>query len=212
MERENGPTGGSRFQQVRKSGLNAGRLVAEGQGADRRGESRGDSLAVLLGLILEPNERGALFLGLDGSGGLTIHKEEVIRLAEPLPERELTHRNAARGVDVGVLAVLNDPARLLEQSIDGLPGFLFWRQGRLSGFGPQFMTPVPVFLQESGGPNGAEFAVTSVLGRLLWSGSNSASKCREFGMVLVYEFFMRKRSDPIRAECVQAGSLRIGYY
>jgi hypothetical protein len=76
-------------------------------------------------LSLEAGEGRAFLLRLDRADGLAMREEQVVRLAVP-PKRELPDGDAGANVDVGLLAVLNDPPGLLEQRIDGLPGFLFW--------------------------------------------------------------------------------------
>ncbi len=68
----------------------------------------------------------SLFASIDADS-LAVHEEQVVGLAMALSQRELADRDPRAGVDVRVLPVLDDPARLIEQGIDGLPGSIFGR-------------------------------------------------------------------------------------
>jgi len=122
VKAENVSAAGIRFEEVGEARLNASGLVAEGQGAARRGQGIRNALAVLLGLNLDTNKGRALLLGLDDSGRLAVHEEQVIGLAIAATEGELADSYAAPGVNVGVGAVLDNPAGLLKQAVDGLSG------------------------------------------------------------------------------------------
>ena len=76
-------------------------MIAERERPSRRGECSRNALAVLLGLDLDANQRGALFFGLHDPSGLAIHEEQVVGFAEPA-KRELANSDSTTSVDVRV--------------------------------------------------------------------------------------------------------------
>jgi hypothetical protein len=69
--------------------------------------------------------RGAFSLGFDYAGGFAVDVEQIVGEAKTLIEHKLADRHATRGVDVGLLEILNGPARCGEQGVDGLAGLFF---------------------------------------------------------------------------------------
>ena len=96
------------------------------QGAVVNGEVVGHALGVLRRLRLHSGQR-ARGLGLDDPGNQTVHVEQVIREAEPGPQGELAHRDAAARGQVHLPAILHAPARGLQPGVDFPPGEPFGR-------------------------------------------------------------------------------------
>jgi len=118
----------------------AEQLVAEGghNGADLVG---GDDVAVeLVGVVGgEDRSRARLWvqtigktareghtlpLGLDDTGGLTVHVQQIISKTMARLEWKLSHHHPARGADIDRIRITNMPARSTQKLIDGLAGFL----------------------------------------------------------------------------------------
>lgn len=127
MEAEDWTTARVRLQKVRESRLHPGGLVAKRKRAEWCRQSFGDAFAVFLGLRLHAGEGRALLLRLDHPGRHAVHEEKIVGFTVAVPQRKLPDGNARAGVDIGVCPILDDPARLLEQVVDRLPGFLLGR-------------------------------------------------------------------------------------
>lgn len=126
VEGEDGAGAWFGVEAVGEVGLDTGGFVEEGQGP-APGRQRGrQALRVLAGLSLDAGQCGALLLGFDDAGGLAIEVEQVVGAAVAGFEREFAQRDAARGVDVGLGDVEHAPACRAEQTVDVLPGLLFW--------------------------------------------------------------------------------------
>ena len=85
MEAEDAAAARIWLQQIGEAGFDSGGLIAERQRAAWGGKRFGNALAVFLGLDFDAGEGGALFLGFDDAGSLTVHEKQVIRLAVAMP-------------------------------------------------------------------------------------------------------------------------------
>lgn len=103
-------------KQIREMSFLAGRLVEERERPAVGGETFGKALAVTLGLDLHPTESPSLFLRLDSPSHGPIHVQDVVDRAGL--ERKLPYSDAGPRMKIHGAAILNDPARCLELSID----------------------------------------------------------------------------------------------
>src|SRR5438445_13122160 len=88
-----------------------------------RGCQRGwQALHVFLGLELDAREGVAGGLGLHHAKSVAIDEEQVVDVAVALLQLELTDSDAFARREVHVLAILNEPARLLQQGVNLLAG------------------------------------------------------------------------------------------
>ena len=89
-----------------------------------RGGSRpfGQTLGVLLRLDLDARQGVALGLRLEDADGLAVDEEQVVGEAVAVGELELADGDAAAGGQVHLVAVLDDPAGLLQLAVDGRRG------------------------------------------------------------------------------------------
>ena len=126
VEREHAAGAWLRIEAVGESRFRASGLIRERQRVAPARQAGGQPLGVFLSLVFHAAQRDALLLGLDDAGRLAIDIQQVIREAVA-GQRELADRHAARGVDAGLVRVLNVPAREAEQPIDLFAGALFRR-------------------------------------------------------------------------------------
>lgn len=123
MEREDGAGSGLGVQQIREVRLLAGGLIEERKRAPVGREVAWEALAVSLGLSLDTAEGPPLLLGLDRPRDGAVDVEDVVN--GPGLEGELTHGDAWASLDIGRAAILDEPARCFELTVDLLPSFLF---------------------------------------------------------------------------------------
>lgn len=96
---------------VGEAGFDTGGLVGKRQRAGPARPAGGEALRVLGGLSFDTHQRGTFLFRLDDTGGPAIDLQEVIR--EPMArQRELADRHTARGVDVRVASVADEPPGL----------------------------------------------------------------------------------------------------
>src|ERR1035438_3186956 len=100
VKAEDGAAAGVGFEEVGEARLDAGRLVAEGEGAARRGKIPGEADAVLGGLDLDADQGNASLFGLHDTGSVAIDVEEVVGESVPRSEREFANGDAAAGFDI----------------------------------------------------------------------------------------------------------------
>lgn len=109
MEAEDGPAARVGFEEVRKTGLDTGGLVAKRQRATRRGEILRQALAVFDGLDLDLDERNSLFLGFNDASRVAVDIEEVVGETVAGREREFAEGDSTTGFNVDAVAALDDP-------------------------------------------------------------------------------------------------------
>lgn len=114
------------FEKVGETRLNAGRLVQEGEGPTWCRQRLWNSLTVFLSLDLNADESGTFLLGLNDAYSCAVGEEQIVRFSVAVPKREFANGNTGARVDVGIRAVLDNPARLLQQDVDCPSGELFW--------------------------------------------------------------------------------------
>src|SRR3954447_22206906 len=118
---------GAGVEQARELGEGAGGFVVEGYGQVISGHARGQAGDGPGGLALGSGERAVLRgLGLYAADHLAGGVEQVVGLAH-VGAGEFADGHAEPGVDVHVLAALDDPAVAGELGVDGLPSLDFGR-------------------------------------------------------------------------------------
>ena len=88
------------------------------------GQARRQPFRIFLRLNLDAREGHTLPLGLDDTGGLTVHVQQIISKTMARLEWKLSHHHPARGADIDRIRITNMPARGTQKLIDGLAGFL----------------------------------------------------------------------------------------
>jgi hypothetical protein len=74
-------------------------------------------------------EGGAFFFGFDDSSGNGVYVEEIVGFAVAGFQGELADGDAAGGVDVGLVARLDEPAGVGEEPVDGFASAVFGGDG-----------------------------------------------------------------------------------
>jgi hypothetical protein len=93
-------------------------LIAEGKRASRSRKSGGKAVAIAVRLVLDLCQCDTLFLCLDNASGIAIDVQQVIGEAIAGRKQELPDGDAASGIDVEVVAILELPTGVAEQSAD----------------------------------------------------------------------------------------------
>src|SRR5450759_1188599 len=110
MERKNSTTLCVRVIAVRESRFGSSRFVDEGQGVDRRLQPVGQTVDVLAALPLDLYERVALGLCFNHADCMTVNEQQVVDSAMALLEHKLSDGYAWTVREVGMIAVLDQPA------------------------------------------------------------------------------------------------------
>ena len=130
VEGENRAAAGVFLERVCKVSDFAGGFVGERQGQAMVREGGRKAVQIFAGLGFHAGERVAFGLGFNDGDGFGVGVEHVVRKA--CGERKFADGHALPGRDVHVPVVLNQPAGLMELTVDLLPGFFFRRHGQVS--------------------------------------------------------------------------------
>ena len=117
-----------RVQTVDESRVDTGAHVQERERVDQWIQAGRQPGRILVRLQLDARQGVTDRLCFEDTGRLPVYEQHVI--GEPVAGRhpELAHRHPEPGGEVHLVAVLDDPARLNQRSVDLLAGLLFRRQ------------------------------------------------------------------------------------
>lgn len=119
--------------------LDAGGFIAERERVTRVGKVFRQTETVLHALFFHPDQRLALFFGLNRADRHFIHEERIICRARF--HGEFANSHAAPGGQVEMAAVLYDPAAIFEHPVYILPRAILWSGGH------SFSIPAPTSLK-----------------------------------------------------------------
>jgi hypothetical protein len=108
-------------EQVREARDFTSAEIEERQGTDRGRQFSRETIGVALRLDLDAGQGMADRLGLEDAGRLALDEEHVVREPVPRGQPELADSHATAGVDVHLLAILDNPARLAQRLVDERP-------------------------------------------------------------------------------------------
>src|SRR5947209_158397 len=116
MESENQTTTRHRIKITGEACLNASCFIGKRQWETGRRQILGQATAILITLLLHPNQRLPHLLSLNRTNGLSIDKKQIVRCT--LQSRKFAYSNATSCAQVQSKAILYDPTSLLKQLID----------------------------------------------------------------------------------------------